>query len=248
MAAERKTDPKSLGAELRRVRENLGMTLEEVHKNTRIPLSHLDGLERGSSAPFPAPVYVRGALQTYCEVLDLAFEDFTGLLPGADAAPSIAPPPTQEEREAREGVGMDYEDSRRGPAGSPALIAGGAGVLLLIVLGGYFAARGKPDAGPKPAASTHEASVPDDFKKSAPELVLELSYANPNWVKIIQDGIVQFEGKVPAGHKQTYTAKEHVVFRFETEEGVTVTLDGSATPLTALEKTKRGDYTAKVAR
>ncbi|MBW1708329.1 MAG: helix-turn-helix domain-containing protein [Deltaproteobacteria bacterium] len=61
----------TLGQRLRRQREEKGITLEEVSKATKIPVSNLEALEIGDEDKLPAPVYVRGFLKAYARELEL---------------------------------------------------------------------------------------------------------------------------------------------------------------------------------
>ncbi|MFQ5401387.1 MAG: helix-turn-helix domain-containing protein [Anaerolineae bacterium] len=60
-----------LGHILREARENRGLTLAEVEKQTRIRVKFLEALESGNYAKLPTPAHVRGFLRNYARFLDL---------------------------------------------------------------------------------------------------------------------------------------------------------------------------------
>jgi len=62
------TDP---GAVLRMHREERGIGLDEVARTTRIRQAILQALEKGDRGPLPAPVYVRGFVIAYAEVVGI---------------------------------------------------------------------------------------------------------------------------------------------------------------------------------
>lgn len=60
-----------IGQTLREAREQLGITLEEAERATRIRTHHLAALERGEIDELPSPVQVRGFLGNYADFLGL---------------------------------------------------------------------------------------------------------------------------------------------------------------------------------
>lgn len=64
----------SIGTELRKRRESLQLTYEEIETSTRIPVHYLDRLEHGDFDLFPSPSQARGMLGAYAEFLGLDSE------------------------------------------------------------------------------------------------------------------------------------------------------------------------------
>jgi cytoskeletal protein RodZ len=60
-----------VGETLREARERLGLTMDEVERNTRIRAHHLAALERGDWDSMPSPVQARGFLRNYAVFLGL---------------------------------------------------------------------------------------------------------------------------------------------------------------------------------
>ena len=58
-----------------------GLTLEDAERSTRIARKFLIALEEHNYAVFPAPVYARGFLRTYCRYLNLDPEPQLAELP-----------------------------------------------------------------------------------------------------------------------------------------------------------------------
>jgi len=61
----------SIGRELRRRREMISLTLEEVERHTRVRAVFLKALEEGALDKLPSPVQTRGMLANYAAFLDL---------------------------------------------------------------------------------------------------------------------------------------------------------------------------------
>jgi transcriptional regulator with XRE-family HTH domain len=62
---------KEIGRTLREARERLGLTLEEVERNTHIRARHLAAIEKGELETLPSSVQARGFLKNYAEFLGL---------------------------------------------------------------------------------------------------------------------------------------------------------------------------------
>lgn len=60
-----------IGRLLLESREQLGLSLDEVERATRIRVYHLEALERGEMEALPSPVQARGFLHNYAEFLGL---------------------------------------------------------------------------------------------------------------------------------------------------------------------------------
>ena len=86
-----------VGEQLRKTREERNLSVEQVADMTKIRGDHIRALEEGNYSIFSAPVYIRGFVRTYANLLKL---DTTRLLEqlGRELAesgqvdPSLAPP------------------------------------------------------------------------------------------------------------------------------------------------------------
>ncbi len=62
---------KSIGAYLKRRREDLGLTLRDVAAKTRVRTTYLEHIENERLSDLPAPVYLRGFVLEFARVLGL---------------------------------------------------------------------------------------------------------------------------------------------------------------------------------
>ena len=74
--------PSSVGAYLRQLRETRGVPLEEIARATRVSSSYLHALEADDFAALPVPVFTRGFVRAYCQVLGEAPEEALALYEG----------------------------------------------------------------------------------------------------------------------------------------------------------------------
>lgn len=66
-----------IGRSLLEAREQLGLSLDEIERATRIRVHHLEAIERGEMDTFPSPVQARGFLHNYAEFLGLDADAIT---------------------------------------------------------------------------------------------------------------------------------------------------------------------------
>jgi len=64
------------GHELRRRREEMGLSVYEVFRNTRVPVEYIEALERGELRALPSVCYCIGFLKSYCTYIGLDAERF----------------------------------------------------------------------------------------------------------------------------------------------------------------------------
>ncbi len=65
----------STGAKLKKIRQELGLTLEEAHKKTKIHLNILKAIEEDNLISLN-PVYIKGFLKIYCKFLGADPKDY----------------------------------------------------------------------------------------------------------------------------------------------------------------------------
>jgi hypothetical protein len=70
-AVVRGSHASTFGAILRRARARKGVSLEQIHRETKIPLQHLDALEHGILSALPGGVYRRNETRAYARMVGL---------------------------------------------------------------------------------------------------------------------------------------------------------------------------------
>jgi cytoskeleton protein RodZ len=84
-----------IGEQLKKMRLEKGLTLEDVHRKTKIHLNVLKGIEEGSLVNF-SPVYIKGFLKIYCKFLGIEYSD---AIVERKAQPAAARPLPVQERQ-----------------------------------------------------------------------------------------------------------------------------------------------------
>ena len=105
-ANRRKKKPAAPELGLREIRERNGVTLEHIAEETRIPLRHLEELERGDIADWPAGVYARSWARDYAALAGVDPDRVIAIVaPAAAVEPSIEE--IKEVTEQRERTAVD---------------------------------------------------------------------------------------------------------------------------------------------
>jgi cytoskeleton protein RodZ len=124
----------AVGAYLRDLRERQGISLDELSRSTRVLHHYLQALETDDLASLPAPVFTRGFIRAYCQVLGVSSDEAIALYDlraGQSREPTTrslaAPPPPAPDSRARAATSERREGRGRGAV----LIS----FVLLVVLG-----------------------------------------------------------------------------------------------------------------
>ena len=250
--------PESVGGTLRHRRQMRGQSLEAVYQATRIPRAMLQALEEDRFADFPAPIYMRGFLKTYCEYLELDLEPLWQ---------KAAPAPRQKEDSKEAAPEPEQPCDQEPPQWLSARLVLALAVLVVVLLVWgtikLFAARkpAAPSDNPPPAAAAAapapEAAapvVPAPAEFTGPAAPVEAPAAPAvdrsqlvvtaladGWVSLRRNGQLVFEGRLPAGKHLDYRG---VAFELHTSDpaGLKVELGGEPLVLTTLKPAPDGSY------
>lgn len=221
-----------VGETLRRRRESLGLSLEQVHAQTRIPVRYLQALEEERFDVFPAAPYARGFCRSYASFLGLDPEPLVAQLP-RPTSPSVA---------ALVGRGeVPIRPARKVPRWHRVLRW--AVLVLVVGLGsvGYVAYRelrafmeSRPPAvpaalrspAPRPEASPPlEPALPSAFLPAS-GVRLVLVAEDLSWVRVIADGRRVFEGFIRGGERKEWSGRERISIVLGNAGAVRVAVNG----------------------
>lgn len=227
----------SVGSYLRALRLERGLSLDEIARATRVPQRYLEALESDALDGLPAPVFARGFIRAYCQVLGTDADEAlalyfrqTGLEP-PPRAPQPAPGSTP---------------GRRDRQGSTVLVS----VALLVILGlallgvtvwldrvrqpmtGGHSGASLPGPAPEPSApppGMQEPAVPPPVAwvppapagTAAPSAspAAELSAPTPGRATVDPASIAAALGEVEAPYRLVARVVEPTWVRVRTDEG-----------------------------
>lgn len=249
-APETKAD---IGSQLKAARTKRGHTIDAVSQQTRIPKKWLEALEANRLEEFPALAYLRGFLKTYCDYLEVDFEALWNEIvpknpPPADAAakPAAAPTPApkpaaapavhaapKHEPKKAHASAHDAHGHGHAPAGpSSSPITGPAALVLVGILAAALGLFLKFSGG-RHQAAVEQPATPAALQplKTSVQAQFSLLFREDMWVSISVDGADSFEGRVPRGTKQDWTAKKTLVLRASDPQALKLTVNGNPATL-----------------
>lgn len=88
---QRQVAIQQLGETLREARQAKGLSIEQVHSQTWVPIHQLKALEAGQAEQLPEDVFVRGFIRRVGDTLGLDGCELADTLPSLDVAKSVVP-------------------------------------------------------------------------------------------------------------------------------------------------------------
>ena len=238
--------PARVGDQLRQLREAAKLDLTDIATRTRIPLRHLEAIERSDYSALPSPTYAMGFVRSYARAI------------GADDATLSRELRVEMGREVpgqREATDYEVADPARVPS---RLLAWTAALLALLVFGGYAIWQSGMLGGQDAPVSVAEAPPADQgppvnvaaaASAAAPSAAgqVVLTATAPVWLRIRDaDGKRLFEKEMAAG--ETYSVPADArgpVIQTGRADAIRVTIDGrEVAPLGPAQRTVKAGISA----
>lgn len=176
------TDVPTVGERLRAAREEIGLSLEDIAAQTRIPQRHLESIEAGEWDKLPAPTYTTGFAKSYASAVGLdrteIGEQLKAELGGQRPSANIE-------------VFEPVDPARTMPKG---LVFGGiAAVILLVVVMSWLNRRSleqpEEETTNAPAAvAPTQAPAPTPVPTPAPQGPVVLNATEAVWLQVYEKG------------------------------------------------------------
>ncbi len=192
-----------LGELLRTRREDLGLSLSQVHEATHIQIRQLINMEAENYDELPAEVYLRGLLRIYARHLGLDPHDVMEIY---------------EESRGRKIADESFQEPDVRSLGrawlTSDLFIGILVVLGLVVVGLWASSRyllsPQPESLPSESTPTHPLLMPTLVPASSPGLTLTVRANGRIFLKVTLDGEHAFEGRLERGEERNLHAEEAI--------------------------------------
>ncbi|MFH0917958.1 MAG: helix-turn-helix domain-containing protein [Candidatus Omnitrophota bacterium] len=212
------------GSRLKKIRQERGLSLEDVQKKTKIHLNVLRAIE-GDSISNLSPIYLKGFIKIYCSYLGLEAKEFIGQSaqlqkPSLNAAVGR---PIGSRIEKRSSFIKDASlklGAIKPPANLKKIIIISASIFIFIFLVGnlikFVSSRPKRSRLEKvkismpvvaPKAPVAQTKINKDL---TPGFTLGIFARGKSWISAKVDGKVVFHGVLARGRSETWQAKEKV--------------------------------------
>jgi cytoskeleton protein RodZ len=216
-----------IGAQLRQQRLGLGLSIEDISRETRIPSHHLEAIERDDFQSLPSLVFTRNFVRQFALFLKLDPEPLLGQLPTQDEAPVKLPDPPARPR-------SEYHRDRQIRSALTAaawlLVAGGAVAAWFHLNQPHVDhATDTPAANlsvtsQKPVAA-HTAPAPAKPAVAHPVEVVITAH-DTAWVQMTADGKDAFTGVLKPDEIKEIAADEQVKLVAGNAGALTILLNG----------------------
>ena len=208
-----------LGDLLRTRREDLGLSLSQVHEATHIQVRQLTNIEGENYAELPPEVYLRGLLRTYARHLGLDPHDVVELYEESRGK-KIADESFQEPEVRSLGRAWLTSD----------LFIGILVILGLVVVGLWASSQyllsPRPGNLPSESTPTHPLLLPTVIPASSPGLTLTVRANGRTFLKVTLDGELAFEGGLESGEERKLHAEEAIGIQTANAGDTLVSLEG----------------------
>jgi len=211
------------GSRLKKIRQERGLSLEDLQKKTKVHLNVLRAIE-GDSISNLSPIYLKGFIKIYCGCLGLDVKDFIG------ASPERQKPALNATIGRRIGARVEKRTSfikdvsiklgEMRPRGNLKKI------IIFVIIAAIFIFLGISIvkfvyARPKSKLEKIKISMPASASKAyvrqakisnnlTGEFTLGIFAHGKSWISVKVDGKVVFHGVLARGRSETWQAKEKV--------------------------------------
>lgn len=236
----------STGQRLRKLRLEKGISLEEVHKKTKIHSGILKAIEEDSLVNF-SPVYIKGFIKIYCKFLGVDSRDYVS--DNKDTPRVIQPEEKKEEKpasflSAKPQKLIPFEVNwGKAKKISLVILAFIMVWIILFNLGKVFSRKRKiaPKIRKPPvsAALKSETKSEDKAEKVKADtqalgvsnvLRLGIRARDDCWVQLKIDGHVVFQNILKRGRSESWQAKEKIELSLGNAGGVDLEVNGKLIP------------------
>jgi cytoskeletal protein RodZ len=226
-----------LGEELKRRREELGLTLAQISESTRIGTRFLKAIEENDYGILPEGIYTRSFIRAYARHVKMNEEEALKVYSEETGQREKLADPDPSEIE-KENAKFVYQE----PSGGllPATLA--AGVLALILVGGSFAfwqySRSQQTAPADAAATPQKAAQPDipptpvaeqpTAQVGAPGQGLQVTLAASDdcWISYAADAAKPTQLLLKGGMQQQIQATESINLSIGNTQAVQMRING----------------------
>jgi cytoskeleton protein RodZ len=236
----------TFGQTLRQAREDLGASLAEAERETRISRRYLEALETENESALPAAVYTRGFIKIYCQYLGLNPEGMVDL---------FGPQQALVDNVTIRPIPAEIHQPRSVPVRPVVVIAGLVLVSLLAVyLWGQYTSFQENVGRTDPALTTRAPGTPvvvvptpspppftgpsilgagpspsPVASPAAPErgLIVDVKVVERTWIEVWIDGRSVMAESVQNGVSRSFTAEQQVRMRVGNAAGVQVVVNGA---------------------
>ncbi|MBV8884452.1 MAG: helix-turn-helix domain-containing protein [Chroococcidiopsidaceae cyanobacterium CP_BM_RX_35] len=220
-----------LGACLRQVRLEQGISLEEIAAKTRIRLCQLQAIEKAQIDELPEPIYIRSFIKQYADVLGLDGAELSSTFPTSFSLRLLKPSWRTQKAQLRPiHLYLLYV------LVIVCAISGLSNILSrseLQVNDSQTPQRSDFHSAPQQGQAIVKhvdqpefvSASPDNATATNKQVRIGVTLQAQSWIQVVVDGKTQFEGVLPEGTQRTWVAQEQLTVRAGNAGGVLLSLN-----------------------
>ncbi|MEH2280336.1 MAG: RodZ family helix-turn-helix domain-containing protein [Nostoc sp.] len=220
-----------LGAQLWALRQEQGLSLEQVVVLTRIPRRLLQAIEEGNLNDLPEPVYIQGLIRQFADALGLNGVEFSGTFPISSA--QVNP----------RGMGNNSPLAQLRPIHLYFLYiflivcsVNGLSQLLNNALLQASNSQNQPYPQQKSVVKPELAQLKESVEvepvsdtvsgvQKGQVVQIGVTLKASSWIRVVADGKTEFEGILPEGSHRIWKAQEQLTVKTDNAGGVLMSVN-----------------------
>jgi cytoskeletal protein RodZ len=229
-----------IGAQLRQLRQQRQLSIEDLSARTRIQPRLLQAIEEGHLEMLPEPVYVKGLVKRYSESLGLNGIAVSARVPHWEPGAATFEPATKLQM-----TGFNSTTKLQMTGFNPTIrlnpwqvyIGYTLAIICLSALTSVLIERAKPSAidlrelTPAPQAGIAAVRPPNSQPSSKlADVKIGISIQSPTWAQIGIDGTTKFTGNLQPGMQLSWIATKQVTINTNNAGGLLLSRDGKPIP------------------
>ncbi|MDD3653503.1 MAG: DUF4115 domain-containing protein [Desulfotomaculaceae bacterium] len=211
-----------IGRKLKEARENRGITLEDVERETKIRRKYLHALEEEQFQILPGSVYAKAFLKTYASFLRLDASEIVEVYNKNFIKEAVSESPGKITKTETRTSSVPKKRNNRFLLSAIAAIAIIAGLFILgvYITNSLNQEPVSPNSSPPPPGGLQPV-------EETPAVNIELTVNDSDcWMLVTVDGSVAFEGTLLPGQSKGFEGKENITVKLGNAGAVTAKLNG----------------------
>ncbi len=207
---------KEIGIQLRQLRQEHSISTEEIAAKTHIQLRLLQALEEGESDQLPEPIFIQGFIRRYAEALNLDGSTLAQTFPVNEL-------PINDKTSSKEVPQLAFTTFQPCLLYISTLLVIGIASGLLYLLNRPYTVQPELQTAnfPQPSVSPTPQASQSDFP-----IQVRVSLNDESWLRVTEDGKIQFEGILTKGTQKTWTAQKQLIIRAGNSGAVLLSFNG----------------------
>lgn len=220
-----------LGAKLANLRQEKGLSLDEIVLMTRIPRRLLKAIETGNLQDLPEPIYTQGLIRQFAEALGLKGVDFASEFPISSQRISCPSDKLSQ-------PWLQLQPFHLYLLYVFVIVCSVTGLSLLLNQNAIQAQKSENQqklektSGFTPQRFENQGfdQITTEFKSANTDTVeINVTLQSSSWIRVVSDGKTEFEGVLPTGSRRNWQATQELTITTNDAGAVLMSINNQPT-------------------